>query len=440
MIELLKKSFFKEPDKIAYATSSESITYNRLWSDASKLAFKLRGSKKPVIVKGHKQVYMITSFLACIMASRPYIPCDSSLPEARIKKIAGLSGADTVLDGSISCDGEALTEFSENDEDTVYIIYTSGSTGEPKGVPISRGNLKAFIKWITSLPALESAKGKTVLNQAIFSFDLSVADIYFSLCTSSTLFALTSDEEKDPAVITRLIGKSQATAAVMTPTFAKYCMTAPEFQKVNIPCLSSIFFCGELLEPKTAAKLFDRFSGIRIINAYGPTEATCAVTAAEITKSDLSGEYLPCGEVKNSTCEIKIDSGEIALSGASVFKGYLGSERLKGHYMTGDKGEITDGKLFCFGRKYGYIKYKGHRIELEEIRRSISEIENVEQCSVFTIGEKTVLGIAACVTAENLTESEIKEKLLCELPPYMIPKTVKIRNKISFNGNGKQNF
>ena len=96
--------------------------------------------------------------------------------------------------------------------------------------------------------------------------------------------------------------------------------------------------------------------------------------------------------------------------------------------------------LYCLGRKYGYIKYKGHRIELEEIRRTISAIENVEQCSVYTIGDKTVLGIAACVTANNLTEHEIKEKLRSVLPYYMIPKTIKIKNEISFNGNGKQNF
>ena len=65
MIELLKRSFGREPNKIAYSTSSESVTYAQLWDDASKLAFKLKGNKKPVIVKGHKQAYMITAFVAC---------------------------------------------------------------------------------------------------------------------------------------------------------------------------------------------------------------------------------------------------------------------------------------------------------------------------------------------------------------------------------------
>lgn len=440
MIELLKRSFGREPNKIAYSTSSESVTYAQIWDDASKLAFKLKGNKKPVIVKGHKQAYMITAFVACIMASRPYIPCDSSMPEGRIKRIIELSGADTVIDRPISDGGERLTDFDENDDDIVYIIFTSGSTGEPKGVPISRGNLKAFINWITSLPALEGAKGKTVLNQARFSFDLSVADIYFSLCTSSTLFALTAEEQSDPARLSELILNSNASMAVMTPTFAKHCMISPDFQKDNLPNLSSVFFCGEQLEPKTAAKLFNRFAGIRIINAYGPTEATCAVTASEITPKDVDNDYLPCGNVNNGTCRIEITDGEIALSGASVFKGYLGEEKIADKYLTGDKGEISAGMLYCLGRKYGYIKYKGHRIELEEIRRTISAIENVEQCSVYTIGDKTVLGIAACVTANNLTEHEIKEKLRSVLPYYMIPKTIKIKNEISFNGNGKQNF
>ncbi len=81
--------------------------------------------------------------------------------------------------------------------DAWYIIFTSGSTGEPKGVVITSGCLESFVNWI--LAEQHFAEGKEVfLNQAPFSFDLSVMDLYSSLVTGGTLFSLTKDVIAEP--------------------------------------------------------------------------------------------------------------------------------------------------------------------------------------------------------------------------------------------------
>lgn len=443
MIDILSNAFLFDSNKTAYICGDNKITFNELWNLAQRYAYTLRGSRKPVLVKGGKEIYMPAAFLACIMASRPYIPCDASLPEARIKSIIESSGADTIIDASTVPSDEILTVFENNDSDIAYIIFTSGSTGEPKGVPISRGNLKAFItRLLLKTDSLNICKGGTVLNQAKFSFDLSVADLYFSLCTGSTLYALTSCEQKEPQLMINSLIKSEATLAVMTPTFAKYCLCLPEFNKENIRNIKTIFFCGEILEPKTVRKLFDRFPDIRIINAYGPTEATCAVCCSEITKEMFDWNILPVGKTGNSTCEISVDNDEIVLCGESVFSGYLGKNKITLPYRTGDRGKIENGYIYCLGRKHGYIKYKGHRIEPDEIRSALNSIDGIEQCSVNVIknSSEIVTGITATVVSSSLNENDIKNILKHTLPDYMIPKTVIVKNKVGFNENGKQNI
>ena len=72
-------------------------------------------------------------------------------------------------------------------DDIYYIIFTSGSTGIPKGVKITYKNLNSCINWLKNITKIE--KG-VILNQANFSFDLSVADLYLSLISESEHFII----------------------------------------------------------------------------------------------------------------------------------------------------------------------------------------------------------------------------------------------------------
>lgn len=462
-LKLLSNQAINNSQRIAYKIENDCITYGELWKRASEISKKLSlQSSDPVIIYGHKSVNMIVSIISCIMAKRTYIPIETGTPEIRIKKIIKLSSAKlliknapididdiecTTLD-SIANNHEHSDEQIVNQNKIAYIIFTSGSTGEPKGVPTSYDNLDNFISWISSIEEMKMLTKAKVLNQASFCFDLSVADIFFSFANGHTLIGLSKQAQKNYTDIFNVIKREKINFIVMTPSFGKLLMLDHDFNSENYKELQCMYFCGEPLEPMMAKKLKKRFPDSDIINAYGPTEATSAVSAIAVTEDMLDKDYLPVGNINTSACEIKIENGEIILKGKSVFGGYLGNvsggyftENEVNCYKTGDCGYIKDDMLFCRGRKDNQVKYMGYRIELGDIESNLLKIDGVSQATVIAKYKsdcKTVKMIKAFIVVENNKEvSIIKSELSKLVPEYMIPKIITILDEMPLNEHGK---
>lgn len=457
IIEKIQKVVEKNPNKIAYKVNNETITYQELWSSIEKCSHLLKcQGTSPVIIYGHKEINVVKSILSCLLANRTYVPIGSCTPISRLKKIVEITKSTLILtDEDISIDNicstsiECLDKFAsltanEIDNNLAYMIFTSGSTGEPKGVPISKDNLNNFVNWISNLKPLCNYKDICVLNQASFSFDLSVADFYYSMCNGHTLIGLNGDVQDDFDEIFSIM--HEVTVAVMTPTLMKICLLNKDFNEINFPNFKCVYFCGETLENKTVKKLFESFPNLEVINAYGPTEATSAISAINITKDIVNNEeLLPVGSINNLATDVEIIDDEIVLKGPSVFSGYLGN--IKGGYYkennincykTGDIGFIKDNKLYCKGRKDSQIKYKGYRIELNDIEYNISKIKGVLECAVIAkYNEDNVVKTVKAFVVGNVDASYIKEELQKKIPGYMMPRTIKILDKLPINQNGK---
>ncbi|MBU3127266.1 D-alanine--poly(phosphoribitol) ligase subunit DltA [Clostridium tagluense] len=468
-------------NKIAHIYKNSNLTYKELKTKSDSLAvniIELFGEDKtPIIVFGHKDHLMLISFLACVKSGHAYIPVDSSTPSTRLKDILFISGAKLIINISDKLiDIPADTVLNKNEieenalqykdkipnvsyrikgEEVYYIIYTSGSTGKPKGVQITQNCIQSFIDW--SMDLIDK-KDKIFMNQAPFSFDLSVMDTYLSLVSGSILYSI--DKEMIANLLELFINfkSSGITTWVSTPSFAEMCLQSEQFNEKLLPELRQLLFCGETLSKECVKKLFERFPKIKIINFYGPTEATVAVTAIEIKQEMLlSKESLPVGYVKKD-CEIIIEenTNEILIVGDSVSIGYFAdpiltkksffkreiSDVKKRGYRTGDTGYIANGLLYYEGRIDNQIKLNGYRVEIEDIENNIKKLPFIKNAVVVPIKEKNKIKYLATVVVindkfEGNIIISVKNSLKDLLPSYMIPRKVKVIEALPMNRNGK---
>lgn len=321
ILENLKNKNLKK----AYTINNESYTYHEFYKFVCNIYHFLISEKiinRTVAIYGEKDVYMKASFLACSLAGLTYVPIDKSIPCERIREIIkqvkpGLIIGDLEDSSCKTIRKQEIYEIMKNEEpidiesiylkpdDIYYIIFTSGSTGNPKGVKVTYRNLDSCIKWLKEITNIEEG---VVLNQANFSFDLSVADLYLSLFTRSEHFILDDNIKRDFRLLFSRLEESNSTLAVFTPSFADLLLLDRTFSEKLMPNLKTIIFCGEKLLSSTVQKLYSRFQGIKIINTYGPTECTFAVTSIELSK-DLEGK-IPIGKPKSDVDIIILDENQ----------------------------------------------------------------------------------------------------------------------------------
>lgn len=478
------------PDRICCSWREKKLTYLELKEKSDALSGwidRVYGDDTmPVIVHGHMDPDMLVLFLACAKSGHAYIPLDLSLPEERISMIAEDSQAELVFserpDLLPVLSGEVIS-FSRMDElaaddqnqstrharqvsgmDTFYIIYTSGSTGKPKGVPIPYESLASFVSWMDHDFGLENQQ--VFMNQAPYSFDLSVMALYPCLTMGGTLWAIDKDMISSPGELLDSFGNSKMNVWVSTPSFAEICMMMPEFSEKLLPHLKKFLFCGETLPVQVADKLYQLFPDSEVVNTYGPTESTVAVTHIQIEKDMLtSGRPLPVGYSKPD-CRIRIldqqgnpvpdgETGEIIISGPSVGKGYMNNPEktaaafriVKGQrtYRTGDLGVLKDGLLYYHGRMDTQIKIHGFRMELGEIEHILSSCRYVQQAAVIPVkkGESYdyLMGIVVAGThrfeKSYKLSAAIRKEMSRYLPAYMLPRKLIYQDSLPLTTNGK---
>ena len=101
----LERIFLQAPDKIAVCQGEIRYSYGQLYAEAQRLAVFLKQGHGPLLVYGHKHPRMIVSLLACLLCGRAWVPCDSSLPSERIRKIIELCGAEQLFFAEEHIDG-----------------------------------------------------------------------------------------------------------------------------------------------------------------------------------------------------------------------------------------------------------------------------------------------------------------------------------------------
>lgn len=470
IINLINDFGQRHPQRVAVRHKDETLTYQQLMDESSKLAHLLQDNQKPLIVYGHMSPYMLVGMIGAIKAGCGYVPIDTTVPSERVNMIINKVQPEMIFNTADSrlnhpgiqeltiqsiqdSDNPTLFDSQMGLTDVVYTIFTSGSTGEPKGVQIEYASLIEFAEWMVSLNESEGAQ--EWLNQAPFSFDLSVMAIYPCLTSGGTLNLVDKDMINKPKLLNDMLINTPINAWVSTPSFMEMCLLLPNLNEASYPSLNHFFFCGEILPHRTAKALLDRYPNAVVYNTYGPTEATVAVTGVKLTPEIIETyNPLPVGVSRPNTTLFTTDEGELVIKGNSVSLGYLDNKEKTEAvfnfedglriYHTGDKAIEKDGQWFIQGRIDFQIKLNGYRMELEEIETQLRQSEFVRETVVVPVykNNKVIHLIGAVVPTEEVKDDlemtrQIKSELKSRLPEYMIPRKFVWMKQLPLTSNGK---
>jgi D-alanine--poly(phosphoribitol) ligase subunit 1 len=473
LIERIDRWAAVAPEATAHISDGRTLTYGELRRQSDALACYLTArideDRRPIAVLGHREPEMLIAFLGAVKSGRPYVPLDTALPQQRIDKILETSRAALVLTP------KDVLQFSASQvrgparrvqgDEPFYILFTSGSTGEPKGVIITLASLEHFITWMLAEQRFTEL-AEVFLNQAPFSFDLSVMDLYCSLATGGTLFSISRDLIANPKELYRALTSSSVTTWVSTPSFAQMCLVEDKFSDAMLPRVRRFLFCGETLPPQTAAQLLKRFPKAEVWNMYGPTEATVAITSIRIDAAILErysplpvGRAMPGSEIfiVNGKGELLPANrrGEIIIAGPNVSPGYLDRPELTSDaffqyqsqraYRTGDLGRFRDNLLFFEGRIDEQIKLSGYRIELGDVEANLRALATVRDAVVIpVIKDGTAQSLAAFVVLASRDDAShfnlshrLRNQLSERLPAYMLPRKFIFLDAFPLTANGK---
>lgn len=495
MIERIEHFAQTQGDFPVYNVLGDVHTYRDLKENSDSLAayidFLKLEEKSPVLVFGGQEYDMLATFVALTKSGHAYIPVDQHSALERIEAILEVAEPSLIIAvGDFPLEitnipmiklDQLQTIFAQKTDyqlthsvkgdDNYYIIFTSGTTGKPKGVQISHDNLLSFTNWMISDKEFSVPERPQMLAQPPYSFDLSVMYWAPTLALGGTLFALPKELTTDFKRLFTTINELPIGVWTSTPSFADMAMLSNDFNQETLPHLTHFYFDGEELTVKTAQKLRSRFPKARIVNAYGPTEATVALSAVAITDEMLATcKRLPIGYTKADSPTFIIDEngkalpngeqGEIIVSGPAVSKGYLNNpERTQAAffefeglpaYHTGDLGVMTDQGMLLYGGRMDFqIKFNGYRIELEEVSQNLNKSEYIKSAVAvprYNKDHKVQNLLAYVVLKEGVAEQferqlditkAIKEDLKDIMMDYMMPSKFLYRDSLSLTPNGK---
>ncbi|CAJ50597.1 D-alanine--poly(phosphoribitol) ligase [Bordetella avium] len=451
----------RAPQALAVVGADRTLSWEALAEAAAVWVERARAqgitADVPVVIYGHKQAGFFVAMVGALMLGAPFVPVDTIYPAERLRRIVEIVGAGAVYDAETDqFETGAPQAQALEEKGLAYVIFTSGSTGDPKGVQIGRESVALLGEWMAGFGLGDAP---VFMNQAPFSFDLSMYEVFGTLALGGSCVLNAREQIASQAQWYRRLAEYGVSCWVSTPSFAHQQLVSRDFAPGALPTLDTFLFCGEPLALALAKKLRQRFPDARILNTYGPTEATVATTLIEVDEAVIAAhDPLPIGYAKPQA-HVYIDQGELCIVGDHVMRGYLNRPDLNASkcfrtedgrrgFRTGDLGEAGEGGLlFCRGRIDDQIKLNGYRIELSEIDAALHDLSGVRggACAVLRRPDGTAVrligflesGAEAARFAEDVCQNDWKTQLAQRLPPYMVPSELVVCPELPVSNNHK---
>ena len=493
----------RTPAATAVVLGGEGLTYGQLNERANQLARRLRGlgvgPDVLVAVCMNRSLDMIVSLLATLKAGGAYLPLDPAYPADHLSVIlqdarpAVVLAEKKSLDKLSKCEAHIVPVDSELEltnrqgkdnlnvevkaDNLAYVIYTSGSTGKPKGVLIEHRSLVNYSEFAGSQYALGPCD--RVLQFASISFDASAEEIYACLTRGATLVLRTDSMASSISTFLEKCDEWRITVLDLPTAYWHEMADAVCSGGLMLPThLRLIIIGGESASLEKLRRWQKRVGNkVRLVNTYGPTEATIVTTVCDLTSGEeaiSSLKSVPIGRPVSNSMVYILDRhgqpvpvgipGELCVGGVGLSRGYLNRPELTSEkfipnpfgdcknrrlYKTGDLARyLPGGNIEFCGRADDQVKIHGFRIELGEVEAAIARSSFASNAVVLARedapGDKSLVAyIVPSPQCAGDDQPEIaarlKEFLRSKLPHYMIPSAFVILESLPLSRNGKVN-
>jgi amino acid adenylation domain-containing protein len=492
--QMFEKQVERNPDATAVVYEHRRLTYRELNARANQLGHYLKkrgvGPETRVVVCVERSPEMVLGVMGVMKAGGAYVPLDAIYAKERLSVIIPDSECPVVITQTtllprlpetnaeiVTLDGDWSKIAAESEEnpkceltpDTLaYVVYTSGSTGIPKGVMINHGGFAILFHGYERSYGIGSPNDAWML-MANFSFDVFSSDLIRTLCSGSKFVICPMELLLNPEGLYVLMRRENVTCAEFVPAVLRN-LTAYLQQTNQKLDFMRVLVCSSdawsMADARTTLEVCD--PKLRVINAYGVTEATIDSTYMDITPERLRGSgFVAIGKpIPNSTtyvldrymepCPVGIP-GVLYIGGPGVARGYLRRPELTAEkfvadpfsnvpgaklYNSGDAARyLPDGNVVFLGRVDNQVKIRGFRIELGEIEAAISKHPSVQQVVVIARELRPGdLGLVAYVVAKpgvTIDIHDVRASLKGKLPIYMLPAAFEVLEKIPLSANRK---
>ena len=348
-----------------------------------------------------------------------------------------------------------------------YVIYTSGSTGMPKGVAISHAALAAHAEVSIGFFGLTAAE--RMLQFSTMNFDGFVEQVFGPLSAGASIVIRGRDIWDSQTFHEHLLADG---ITVVDLTTAYWSLLVQDFAQRGVKDygrLRQVHAGGEAMPPEVIGAW--RRAGmqhIRLLNTYGPTEATVTAVVQDCAPY-VNGELplpvqMPIGEVLPGRQVYVLDgnlnpvpmgvAGELYIGGELLARGYVNRPELTAErfianpfvegtrlYRTGDIVRWNErGQLEYLGRIDDQIKVRGFRVELGEVESQLLQVPGVREAVVVARDTPQGMQLAGYVSGhpgQKLDGSTLRQALKTILPDYMVPSAITVLDRLPLNANGK---
>ncbi|WP_405625389.1 amino acid adenylation domain-containing protein [Streptomyces sp. NBC_00016] len=466
VLALIAERAAQSGGSVAVEHDGRGVTYAELLGFAHDLARRLAargvGPGDLVAIGLPRGIDAVIAVLGVLLRGAAYCPFDPTAPPARGAGLLDEARPALVLTAATYAEVTAddhpgpgtAPPAAPAPHDLAYVLHTSGSTGRPKGVEVGHGALAHFVAGASH--RYGPRPGDRVLGFAPLHFDTSVEEIFLTLCAGATLVVRTDDMTDSVPAFLDACARLRISFLDLPTAYWHQVAHAVSTGTAALPTgVRTVVIGGESALPERVDRWREAVgTSVRLLNTYGPTEATVVATVADLHDPGLAPGDVPIGLPLPGTGAAVVD-GELHLLGGNLALGYRGNRppdaarfaplhALPGApraYRTGDLVRVgDDGQLRHLGRSDTEFKISGHRVHPAEVESALLRHPAVRDAVV--VGQVLPGGtrrLAAYVVPDGPAPAAaaIREHLRTALPAAMVPSAVEFLDELPRTSSGK---